>query len=69
MRAPPPPPPHTPRLSAESSHHRTAQALYFLYRVFYLWESFSSWHMAGLSLLLSVYAVVWFMLSKAAAPV
>ena len=44
------------------------QAAYILYRVWYHWESFSGWHMAGLALLLTVYAVVWFLLTKAAAP-
>jgi hypothetical protein len=54
-------------------HHRRwippAQALYVLYRVVYLWDTFSLWHMGGFALLLTVYAVVWFMLTKAAAPV
>ena len=45
------------------------QALYVLYRVVYLWDTFSLWHMGGFALLLTVYAVVWFMLTKAAAPV
>ena len=44
------------------------QALYVLYRVVYLWDTFSLWHMGGFALLLTVYAVVWFMLTKAAAP-
>ena len=39
-----------------------------LYRVVYLWDTFSLWHMGGFALLLTVYAVVWFMLTKAAAP-
>ena len=55
-------------------HHRrwiagTVQALYVLYRVVYLWDTFSLWHMGGFALLFTVYAVVWFMLTKAAAPV
>ena len=44
------------------------QALYVLYRVVYLWDTFSLWHMGGFALLLTVYAVVWFMLTTAAAP-
>ena len=40
-----------------------------LYRVVYLWATFSLWHMAGLTLLLAVYGIVWFMLTKAAQPV
>ena len=40
-----------------------------LYRVVYLWASFSLWHMGGFALLLAVYGVVWFMLTKAAEPV
>merc|ERR1711935_862842 len=46
-----------------------ANALYVLYRVVYLWASFSLWHMGGFALLLAVYGVVWFMLTKAAEPV
>ena len=45
------------------------QALYVLYRVVYLWATFSLWHMGGFALLLAVYGVVWFMLTKAAEPV
>ena len=45
------------------------QVLYLLYRIVYLWATFSLWHMAGLALLLTVYAVAWFMLTKAAEPV
>ena len=44
------------------------QALYVLYRVVYLWATFSLWHMGGFALLLAVYGVVWFMLTKAAEP-
>lgn len=53
-------------------HHQcwnAVQALYVLYRVVYLWDTFSLWHMGGFALLFTVYAVVWFMLTKAAAPV
>merc|ERR1712129_15818 len=46
-----------------------SNALYVLYRVVYLWATFSLWHMAGLTLLLAVYGIVWFMLTKAAQPV
>ena len=55
----------------QGQRHRNLQSTsgpYFLFRVFYLWESFSGWHMTGLALLLTVYAVVWFLLTKAAAP-
>ena len=45
-----------------------AQALYVLYRVVYLWATFSLWHMGGFALMLAVYGVVWFMLTKAAEP-
>ena len=45
------------------------QAAYLAFRGLYLWESFSGWHMAGFALIMLVYAVVWFLLSKAAAPV
>jgi hypothetical protein len=44
------------------------QALYIAYRVAYLWSTFSGWHIAGYSILLLVYAVCYFMLSRAAAP-
>jgi len=45
-----------------------ANALYIAYRVAYLWSTFSGWHIAGYSILLLVYAVCYFMLSRAAAP-
>ena len=37
--------------------------------MYYLWATFSSWHIAGFCLTTTVYAVCYFMLSRAAAPV
>ena len=45
-----------------------AQVLYVAYRIYYLYESFSGWHMCGAALLALAYAICYFMLSKAAAP-
>ncbi|KAL1507087.1 hypothetical protein AB1Y20_007946 [Prymnesium parvum] len=43
-------------------------ALYVLFRMWYLWPSFSNWHMGGFALTSTIYAACYFMLSKAAAP-
>ena len=45
-----------------------AQALYIGYRMYHLWATFSSWHIAGFSLLTFVYATCYFILARAAAP-
>ena len=44
------------------------QAIYIAYRVVFLWDSFSGWHMAGFALLAFVYAVCYYLLSQAAKP-
>ena len=36
--------------------------------MFYLWESFSGWHITGFGLTSTVYAVCYYLLSRAAAP-
>ena len=44
------------------------QAIYIAYRVYYLWDTFSSYHMAGAGILATVYAICYFMLAQAASP-
>ena len=44
------------------------QALYIAFRVVYLRDSFSGWHIAGLSLTSLVYAICYYVLARAAAP-
>eukprot|EP00966_Prymnesium_polylepis_P289489 6686766-Prymnesium_polylepis.1 len=44
------------------------QAVYVLFRVWYLWASFSGWHMGGFVLTSTIYAVCYFILHKAAMP-
>ena len=44
------------------------QALYGLYRMAYLWDSFSNWHMVGFGLTSTIYAIIYFMFSKSAKP-
>ena len=44
------------------------QALYILYRICIHYESFSGWHIAGFSLLSTVTAICYFLLSRAASP-
>ena len=39
-----------------------------LFRMVYLWDSFSNWHMCGFGLTCTVYMVTYGLLSKAAAP-
>ena len=58
------------QLSRKCAHRGAcpAQAAYFAFRVFYLWASFSGWHMLGLALLLTVHAACWLLLSKSATP-
>jgi len=43
-------------------------ALYILFRVWYLWESFSGWHMCGLALTSTVYAVCYLIIHMSATP-
>lgn len=45
-----------------------SQALYIAYRIYFLWNSFSAWHIAGFSLLLTATAICYFLLSRAASP-
>lgn len=50
------------------SRNARTQALYFGYRGYYLWDSFSVYHMCGAGLLTIVTMICYFMLSRAAAP-
>lgn len=45
-----------------------AQALYIAYRVVYLWDTFSAYHMVGASILAVATAVCYFMIARAASP-
>lgn len=44
------------------------QALYVLFRMVFLWSSFSGWHMAGFVLISTTYLITYFLLYKAASP-
>jgi hypothetical protein len=46
-----------------------ANALYVLFRMVYLWDSFSHWHMCGFALTSIIYLATYSLLHKAAAPV
>ena len=45
------------------------QAIYALFRMWYLWESFSSWHIGGFCFTSTVYALCYFLLHKSATPI
>ena len=47
---------------------RVLQALYILYRMAYLWDSFSRWHMTGFGFSSTVYAVCYYFLRLQAKP-
>ena len=47
---------------------RFSQALYILYRMYYLWDTFSRLHMAAFAATTITYARLYFFLAKAAAP-
>lgn len=44
------------------------QALYGLYRVYYLWNTFSNLHATGLAITVLLYLALYFFLSKSASP-
>ena len=59
---------HHHLLTRASFFSPCVQAIYILYRIYFLWSTFSSWHIAGFSLTSTVYLVCYFLLFRLDGP-